>query len=47
VSPTLEIGAAAIANAVAQATGKRIRHLPLNLERVLMGHSLSKEGTKK
>jgi CO/xanthine dehydrogenase Mo-binding subunit len=45
--PTLELGAAAIANAVAQATGKRIRNLPLNLERVLLGHSLSKGGTKK
>jgi len=45
--PTLELGAPAIANAVAHATGKRIRQLPLNLERVLLGHSLSKEGTKK
>jgi len=45
--PTLELGAAAIANAVTQATGKRIRHLPLNLEQVLLGHSLSKGGTKK
>lgn len=45
--PTLELGAAAIANAVAHATGKRIRNLPLNLERVLLGHSLSKRGTKK
>jgi len=45
--PTLELGAPAIANAVAHATGKRIRHLPLNLERVLLGHSLSKGGTKK
>ena len=45
--PTLELGAPAIANAAAQATGKRIRHLPLNLERVLLGHSLSKGGTKK
>ena len=45
--PTLELGAPAIANAVAQATGKRIRHLPLNLERVLLGYSLSKGGTKK
>jgi len=45
--PTLELGAAAIANAVAQATGKRIRHLPLNLERVLLGYSLSKGGSKK
>jgi len=45
--PTLELGAPAIANAVAHATGKRIRQLPLNLERVLLGHSLSKGGTKK
>jgi len=45
--PTLEIGAAAIANAVAHATGKRIRHLPLNLERVLLGHSLHKGGINK
>lgn len=45
--PTLELGAPAIANAVAHATGKRIRNLPLNLERVLLGHSLSKGGTKK
>ncbi len=42
--PTLELGSAAIANAVAQATGKRIRSLPLNLERVLIGRSLSKGG---
>jgi len=41
--PSLELTAAAIANAVAQATGKRIRSLPLNLERVLLGHALSKE----
>lgn len=40
--PTLELGAAAIANAVAQATRRRIRDLPLNLERVLLGYSLSK-----
>jgi len=44
--PTLELGAPAIANAVAQATGRRIRHLPLNLERVLLGHSLIKGGPK-
>ena len=44
--PTLELGAPAIANAVAQATGRRIRHLPLNLERVLLGHSLNKGGTR-
>lgn len=44
--PTLELGSAAIANAVAQATGRRIRSLPLNLERVLIGRSLSKGGSK-
>ncbi|MEC9488614.1 MAG: xanthine dehydrogenase family protein molybdopterin-binding subunit [Halanaerobium sp.] len=40
--PTLDPGAAAIANAVAQATGRRIRNLPLNLERVLLGRTLTK-----
>ena len=44
--PTLELTAAAIANAVTHATGRRIRHLPFNLERVLLGHSLAKEGAK-
>lgn len=43
---TSELGAAAIANAVAQATGKRIRNLPLNLERVLLGYNLRKGGKK-
>ncbi|GAB6137873.1 xanthine dehydrogenase family protein molybdopterin-binding subunit [Halanaerobaculum tunisiense] len=43
--PTLELGSAAITNAVAQATGERIRDLPLNLERVLIGRSLSKGGS--
>jgi len=45
--PTLELGAAAIANAVAQATGKRIRSLPINLEKILIGHSLKKGRKKK
>jgi CO/xanthine dehydrogenase Mo-binding subunit len=45
--PTLELGAAAIANAIAQATGKRIRSLPLNLERVLLGYPLKKGRGKK
>ena len=44
--PTLELGSAAIANATAQALGRRIRDLPLNLERVLIGRSLSKGGNK-
>jgi CO/xanthine dehydrogenase Mo-binding subunit len=42
--PTLELGSAAIANAVAHASGRRIRSLPLNLERVLIGRSLHKGG---
>nr|WP_281255434.1 xanthine dehydrogenase family protein molybdopterin-binding subunit [Petrotoga olearia] len=45
--PTLELGAAAIANAVAQATGKRIRSLPINLEKIVVGHSLKKGRKKK
>ncbi|MDN5345683.1 xanthine dehydrogenase [Petrotoga miotherma DSM 10691] len=45
--PTLELGAAAIANAVAQATGRRIRSLPINLEKILVGHSLKKGRKKK
>lgn len=40
--PTLELGAAAIANAVANATNKRIRSLPLNLEKIIVGKDLSK-----
>lgn len=41
--PTLEITAPAIANAVAQACGRRVRQLPLDLERVLLGRSLQKD----
>ena len=37
--------APAILNAIAYATGKRIRHLPANLERVLLGHDLRREGS--
>ena len=44
--PTLELGSAAIANATAQALNRRIRDLPLNLERVLIGRNLSKGGDK-
>lgn len=41
--PTLEMTAPAIASAVAQASGRRVRELPLDLERVLLGRSLLKE----
>jgi len=42
--PAMELGGAAINNAIAQATGERHRDLPLNLERVLIGRDLSREG---
>ncbi|WP_127015911.1 xanthine dehydrogenase family protein molybdopterin-binding subunit [Anoxybacter fermentans] len=45
--PSTEIPAAAIANAIAHATGKRIRNLPCNLERVLLGHKLTRKGVRK
>jgi CO/xanthine dehydrogenase Mo-binding subunit len=41
--PTLELTSAAIANAVCNATGKRLRHLPLNLEEVLLERKLRPE----
>ena len=41
--PTLELCAPAIANAVYHASGKRIRDLPINLERVVLGHKLTKK----
>lgn len=44
--PTLEMTAPAIASAVAQATGRRVRELPLDLERVLLGRSLQKDRYK-
>ncbi|MDD2282518.1 MAG: xanthine dehydrogenase family protein molybdopterin-binding subunit [Eubacteriales bacterium] len=45
--PTLEVTAPAIASAVAQATGRRVRQLPLDLERVLLGRSLQKDRYKR
>ncbi|MCP4631351.1 MAG: xanthine dehydrogenase family protein [candidate division Zixibacteria bacterium] len=44
--PATEIAAPAIANAVFNATGKRIRNLPLTLERVMIGKNLSR-GSKR
>lgn len=38
----IELVAPAIANAFAQATGKRLREIPINLERGLLGRDLSK-----
>jgi len=40
--PTLELTAAAITNAVENATGVRHREIPLTLERVRLGHALHK-----
>jgi CO/xanthine dehydrogenase Mo-binding subunit len=40
--PALQIVAPAIINAIAHATGRRIYHLPADLERVFLGRSLSK-----
>lgn len=40
--PTAELLSAAVAGAVYQATGRRIRELPLDMERVLLGRSLRK-----
>ncbi|HEX9013321.1 MAG TPA: molybdopterin cofactor-binding domain-containing protein, partial [Anaerolineaceae bacterium] len=37
--------APAILNAIAHSTGRRIRDLPANLERVLLGHDLRKSGS--
>ncbi|MCK4257750.1 MAG: xanthine dehydrogenase family protein molybdopterin-binding subunit [Halanaerobiales bacterium] len=45
--PATEIPAAAIVNAIYHATGKRIRNLPCNLERVLLGHKLTRKGAVK
>jgi CO/xanthine dehydrogenase Mo-binding subunit len=43
--PALVPAAPAILNAIAQATGRRIRHAPANLERVLLGHTLHPDGS--
>ncbi|HIC90099.1 MAG TPA: xanthine dehydrogenase [Anaerolineae bacterium] len=43
--PVMIPTAPAILNAIAQATGRRLRHLPATLERVLLGHDLQKPGS--
>jgi CO/xanthine dehydrogenase Mo-binding subunit len=45
--PAMVPTAAAIANAVAHATGRRIRRLPISLEQVLLGYDLTPPGTPK
>lgn len=42
--PSLVPTAPAIMNAIAHATGRRVRELPANLERVLLGRSLKRSG---
>jgi len=44
--PATEIAAPAIANAVYNATGRRVRELPLTLERVLIGKHLSRSAKR-
>ena len=43
--PSMVPTAPAILNAIANATGRRIRKLPANLERVMLGKSLAKKGS--
>lgn len=45
--PSMVPSAPAILNAIAHATGRRVRDLPANLERVLLGHELDKGGSVK
>ncbi len=42
--PATELAAPAIANAIRNATGKAVPEIPATLERVLLGHKLSRKG---
>ena len=44
--PTNELAAPAIVNAIYNATGKRVYEIPATLERVLLGHKLSRSGKR-
>lgn len=44
--PANELAAPAIVNAIYNATGKRVYELPANLERVLLGHKLTRKGER-
>ena len=44
--PANEIAAPAVLNAIYNATGKRLYEIPANLERVLLGHTLSRPGER-
>ena len=44
--PANELAAPAIVNAIYNATGKRICEIPATLERVLLGHKLTRKGDR-
>jgi CO/xanthine dehydrogenase Mo-binding subunit len=44
--PSNELAAPAIINAIYNATGKRITEIPATLERVLLGHKLTRKGER-
>ncbi len=44
--PTNELAAPAIVNAIYNATGKRLCEIPATLERVLLGHKLTRKGER-
>ncbi|MBM4169562.1 MAG: xanthine dehydrogenase family protein [Ignavibacteria bacterium] len=44
--PTNELAAPAIVNAIFNATGRRLYEIPANLERVLLGHKLTRTGKR-